>query len=204
LDFVGVTFCKYRFFQKWGNHPMIPADPFSIMLIKRGVNIMIKLDFYLVINRPLSGTFEFVTNMENMPQWASGIVKSQRITPECEVGATFRLTAKPPIGSPIISDYHFTEFERNQKFSATGMVGPIPFRETWLFESLGAGTRIHQHVKLTPNGLLRFFRPLLHFIFKVLIRLDLKRLKQVIETVGASRESDLPTGAKFQNGEFTR
>jgi len=165
---------------------------------------MIKLDLYLVINRTLSEAFEFVTNMENMPQWASGIIKSQRITPEHEVGATFRLTAKPPIGSPLISDYRFTEFERNQKFSATGMVGPIPFREIWLFESFGDDTRIHLHVELTPRGMLQYFQPLLHFMFKALIRSDLKRLKQVIETVGATRQSDSRTGAQFQNGEFTR
>lgn len=127
---------------------------------------MIKLDFYLVIGRSLSETFEFVTNMENMPQWASGIIQSQRITSEREVGATFRLTAKPPIGSPIISDYRFTEFERNQKFSAIGMVGPIPFRETWLFESFDDGTRIHPHIELMPRGLLQYFQPLLHFMFK--------------------------------------
>jgi uncharacterized membrane protein len=183
---------------------MIAAGSFSIMLVKRGVNIMIKLDFHLVINRPLSETFEFVRNMENMPQWASGIIKSQRITPEREAGATFRLTAKPPIGSPIASDLHFTEFERNQKFSATGMVGPIPFRETWLFESLGDGTRIHTHTELMPRGLLQYFQPLLHFMFKALIRSDLKRLKQVIETVGATSESGSRTGTKFQHGEFTR
>jgi uncharacterized membrane protein len=165
---------------------------------------MIKLDFYLVIDRPLSETFEFVTNMENMPQWASGIIESQRITPKRELGATFRLTAKPPIGSPILSNYHFTEFERNQKFSATGMVGPIPFRETSLFESLGDGTRIYHHVQLMPRGLLQYFQPLLHFIFKALIQSDLKRLKQVIETSGAAHESAAQMGAKFQNGEFTR
>lgn len=165
---------------------------------------MIKFDFYLVIDRPLSEAFEFVTNMENMPQWASGIIKSQRITPESEVGATFRLTAKPPIGSPIISDYRFTKFERNQKFSATGMVGPIPFRESWLFESFGDGTRIHPYIELMPRDMLQYFQPLLYFMFKALIRSDLKRLKQVIETVGATRESGSRTGAKFQNGEFTR
>jgi hypothetical protein len=165
---------------------------------------MIKLDFFLVINCPLTVAFEFVTNMENMPQWASGIIQSQRITPEHEVGATFRLTAKPPIGSPIVSDLHFTEFERNRKITAIGMVGPIPFREAWLFESFGDGTRIHTHTELMPRGLLRFLQPLLHFMFKALIRSDLKRLKQVIETVGATSESGSRTGTTFQNGEFTR
>jgi hypothetical protein len=183
---------------------MIPADSFSTMFVKRGVSIMIKLDFYLVIDRLLSGAFEFVTDMENMPQWASGIIKSQRITPKHEARATFRLTAKPPIGSSIISDLHFTEFERNQKFSAIGMVGPIPFRETWLFESLGDGTRIHTHTQLMPRGLLRFLQPLLHFMFQALIRSDLKRLKEVIEALGAMHESSSRTGTKFQNGEFTR
>jgi hypothetical protein len=84
------------------------------------------------------------------------------------------------------------------------MVGPIPFRETWLFESLGDGTRIHTHTELMPRGLLRFLQPLLHFMFQALIRSDLKRLKQVIETAGATRESDSRTGAQFQNGELTR
>lgn len=143
---------------------------------------MITLDLELVIHRPLDEVYEFITNMENMTLWAGGIIEAKQTTSgERGVGTLFRLTAKPPVGAPVISEYAITAFERNRIFAAKGEVGPIPFHETWVFEARGDETHIHPHIELQPQGLLKLLQPLLGVIFRKWITSDFSKLKRILE-----------------------
>jgi uncharacterized membrane protein len=143
---------------------------------------MIQVEHRMVIQSPLDQVFEYITNMENMPQWAGGIVAAVKITKGPKrAGTTFRLTAQPPIGATIVSDYAFTEYKVNTGFSAVGSVGPIPFNETWEFRPVPEGTEIHPLMRFEPRGMFRLAQPLLQLGFRRLIHSDMAKLKKVLE-----------------------
>ena len=149
---------------------------------------MIELKFQLTINRPLDEVFEYVSDMENLPQWGGGVIGAKRVTNgPIGVGTVFRLTAKPPVGPVAYSDYEYTEYERNRKYTAVGEVGPIPFTETWVFDSIPTGVSIHIQMWLKPGGFLKLLQPFLGLMFGVWIRSDFSKLKRVLEAKHAAQ-----------------
>jgi len=149
---------------------------------------MIELKFQLTINRPLDEVFGYASDTENLPQWGGGVVGVKRTTSgPIGVGTVFRLTAKPPVGPVVYSDYEYTEYERNRKYTGVGEVGPIPFTETWVFDSIPGGVGIHVQIWLKPGGFLKLLQPFLRLIFSVWIRSDFSKLKRVLEAKHAAQ-----------------
>jgi uncharacterized membrane protein len=78
---------------------------------------VIKLEGSIVINRPVDHVFDFMVDLENAPQWQTGVLGSQKITEGTfGVGTRFKENVKM-MGRPVEAVCEITEYEPKKKLA---------------------------------------------------------------------------------------
>jgi len=96
----------------------------------------------VAINRPIAQVFAFVANAETAPQWREDVVDVRRTTAgPIGVGTTYQ-ALRPHHSEPAASILEITEYEPNKKVSFENIAGPVQFRDSYAFQSVGESTRV--------------------------------------------------------------
>ena len=97
----------------------------------------------IVIDRPIDEVFAYVSNVENMPRWVSGVRRVKLMSKKIKAGARFSAEYVEGIRSSFI-DFSIAEFEPPVRFVAKSERGPFsfPFRGTFEFRSVPDGTEV--------------------------------------------------------------
>lgn len=99
---------------------------------------MITLEHGVLIDRPIQQVFGFVANVENNPQWQSGVL-DVRMSPDGPVGVgSVGVEVRRFMCWRIELTFEVTEYEENTKFSFKIPSGPMPVEGT---EALGSTWR---------------------------------------------------------------
>ncbi|HET9871460.1 MAG TPA: SRPBCC family protein [Propionibacteriaceae bacterium] len=133
------------------------------------------------IGRPVGDVFEFVTNVDNFPQWAGPAVEVSGLTGPPQEGDTFTLVQKF-LGRKFDSPCEVTSVESNRRFAyrSTG-ASPVPFTFTYAFEPSGAGTSVTMTAEGEPGSFFRLAGPLFEKAGKRQVKNDLETLKDMLE-----------------------
>lgn len=136
---------------------------------------MVQTTMIVAINRPVAQVFAFVADAETAPQWQSEIVEVRRITMGLiGVGATYQ-ALRTHLRERIASTLEITEYELNKKVSFESIAGPIQFRDSYIFQSIGDCTRVTYGFDLATRA-----RGARHVFSREAA--DLSNLKSVLET----------------------
>jgi uncharacterized membrane protein len=134
-----------------------------------------------VISRPVDEVFDYVANLENLPEWAAGVKTVSRTPPgPTHAGTVFTVTGYIA-GRALTVAYAITECEPNNTLSAIGKFAFLPFKETFTFQADGARTQVGLVTEMTPEGIASLMEPLWAFVLGKQIRGDNLRLKQRLE-----------------------
>jgi len=107
---------------------------------------MFKFEKSVFINRPQQEVFDFVTNLNNDSKWQSGIESVERTSDgPIGVGSTWGYKLKF-MGREIEADIELTSYDSPNQASVKSIGGPVPFENTYTFESKDGGTQ------MTLNG----------------------------------------------------
>jgi len=107
---------------------------------------MFKFEKSVFINRPQQEVFDFVTNLNNDSKWQSGIESVERTSDgPIGVGSTWGYKLKF-MGREIEADIELTSYDPPKQASVKSIGGPVPFENTYTFESKDGGTQ------MTLNG----------------------------------------------------
>jgi len=107
---------------------------------------MFKFEKSVFINRPQQEVFDFVTNLNNDSKWQSGIESVERTSDgPIGVGSTWGYKLKF-MGREIEADIELTSYDPPNQASVKSIGGPVPFENTYTFESKDGGTQ------MTLNG----------------------------------------------------
>ena len=147
---------------------------------------MVKVEHTVVIDRPVSEVFAYLTDLGNLPTWQSTLVEVDRKPGEdAAVGATVT-EVRDVFGRRVESRLEVTENERDRRFSLRTVSGPFPFRVAHTFEEADGGTRIRFVGEGEPRGLLRFSQGLVERNVREQTEADFATLKRILES-GPSR-----------------
>ena len=142
---------------------------------------MAKLEFSLVINRPVEQVFAFKVNFENDAQWSAASGQAQKTSEgPIGVGTTFRQVSSI-LGRQIENELEITEYEPNRKYTSRSKAGPFPFQARWIFEPVEGGTRVSVVIEAEPAGFFKLAEPILVSITKRQFQTDLENLKELME-----------------------
>lgn len=123
---------------------------------------MINVAVSIVINRPISDVFAFVANFENHPKWETDFQEVKRISSKPGgVGTTYQCVLKFP-GQTATSKFEITEYMLDQKIAYEGEVaGPAKPKGSFVFESVGDGTKVTALPRPEFRGLFRLLEPMI-------------------------------------------
>src|SRR5919199_311608 len=113
---------------------------------------MVRSAVVVAIDRPIEQVFAFVANAETAPRWREEIVDVRRTTTgPIGVGTTYQ-ALHTDLGERAASTLEITEYEPYRKVSFEGLMGPGRFRDSYAFQSVGAGTRVTYGFDLATPG----------------------------------------------------
>ncbi len=136
------------------------------------------------IERPVEKVFDYVTDLENLPEWAGPVVEVrdvQKAAPDqLREGDKFTAVAKF-LGRRFETPCEVTDHLANRQFSFRSTGGPVPQEFTYAFEPTLEGTRFTQSVEAEPGTFFRLTGPLFEAAGRRQINNDLATLKDLME-----------------------
>ena len=144
---------------------------------------MIKIEHSVTINRPLQEVYEFVVDIDNAPQWRSGVLEVHKNSPEIEVGA-IATEVLQFMGRRLETTYEITEYVPNRVFAFKTISGPIPMEGTSTFEEVGGATKISFVIQGEPSGVLKLAEAMVAQTARRQIKTDYANLKALLESRG--------------------
>ena len=139
----------------------------------------------IVIDRPIDEVFAYVSDVENMPRWVSGVRKVRLLSKKVKAGARFSAEYAEGMRNSAI-DFTIAAFEPPVRFAATTERGPFsfPFRGTFEFRSLGESTEVISNVETGEESVAT---RLANLLFGPLVRRSFqRRLQDELQTLKAS------------------
>jgi Polyketide cyclase / dehydrase and lipid transport len=145
----------------------------------------------VTITRPAGEVFAFLAELRNIPRWNYAIARTVPTSPgPARVGATYRQTCTIP--RPSEENLKITVFQPPTRLAVQGQIGPFQATTSYLLESVAAGTRLTNDVKLEPvSALLRPIGPLAAPRIKAAVARNLRTLKGLLES-GRPAAEDSP------------
>ena len=136
------------------------------------------------INRPIGEVYDYVANLENLPEWAGTAIEVRKDTPGPLVeGTTFTAVGKF-LGRRIETPFEVTAHEHNRRHSHKSTGGPFPTEWILTFEEVAGGTRVTEVAAGEPGGFFKLAGPLLERAVRRQFRTDLENLKDLLEAQG--------------------
>jgi len=143
---------------------------------------MIKIESSILFHRPVAEVFDYLSDFQNGTQWQTGLLGVGRIT-EGPIGVGTRFTSvRKAMGRKMESGIEFTAFELNKKFTIKSYSGSSPFKQSFLFEDTGEGTRVNTIFELELGGLMKVAEPLIAPGVRREMKADFDNLKEIIES----------------------
>lgn len=140
-----------------------------------------KLQFSIVINRPVEEVFAFLSNAENDSKWASGSVEVKKTSEgPVGVGTTWRSVGKF-LGQRMESELEVTEYEPNRKYASKVKAGPVPYEARVTFERVEGGTQVNIIFEGEPDSFFKMTEPLVLSMAKRQFESEFAHLKNLME-----------------------
>ena len=139
----------------------------------------------ILIDRPIDEVFAYVSNVENMPRWVSGVRRVKLLSEKVKAGAHFSAEYAQGMRSSAIS-FRIVEFEPPIRFVTKSERGPFsfPFRGTFEFRSVGDSTEVISDVDTGDESVAT---RLANIVFGPLVRRGFqKRLQDELQALKAS------------------
>ena len=145
---------------------------------------MAKVDFSIVINRPVEVVFEFMSNPENEKLFRSDLIESVKTSDgPMGVGTTTREASKF-MGMKIESTSEVTEYEPNKVITTKATSGPIPFTFKTTFAPVDAGTEVVTEFEGEIGGFFKVAESMVINKGMKQTKRDFAKLKDLLEAQG--------------------
>jgi uncharacterized membrane protein len=148
---------------------------------------MIRVEFPVEIERPVSEVFAYVTDPGRLAEWQTNVV-SVTVDPPGPLrrGSRLREVRRAPLGRTVESLVEVSEHERDRRFALRMLEGPLPIHGAHDFSPTASGTRIDFVAWGEPTGAMRVVQPVLRAALRRQFRADYDRLARVLEAGGTS------------------
>ena len=107
----------------------------------------------IIIERPIDEVFAYVSNVENMSRWVSGVHRVRLLSDKVKSGATFTADYAQGVRKAAI-DFKVVEFEPPVRFATKSERGQFsfPFRGTLGLRAVGDTTEVTNHIETGPES----------------------------------------------------
>ena len=141
---------------------------------------MIKVTSSVVINKPVADVFAYTTDPNTATKWQGGVEAVIPEGPQDVAGSKYTEVRKF-MGQDMKSTLQITLYEKNAKWGAKVLSGPVPYEVIQTFVVEGLGTRVTTDVQGEPKGFFKIAEGALQGQLKKSLDEDGQRLKKLLE-----------------------
>lgn len=138
-----------------------------------------RMEHTVVIQRPPSDVFAYLTDMSKLPEWQSSASEAS-VDGEMKLGARVR-EVRSLLGRRGESTLEVTAFEPERKFSLRVVSGPLPFEVRHTLTKQNGGTRLDWIGEADTSKFPRFAVRMVAGAVEAQFKADLERLKSLLE-----------------------
>ena len=143
---------------------------------------MAKVEANVVINRPVTEVFQFMSINENALQWQSSLLEV-RVTNDVTGPGRAWIDTIQFLGRRMETPFQLTDWQLNQKIAFQSTGGPIPMQGHYAFAPNGAGVQVTFLLTGEPGGFFKLAEPVLMQILQRQWQTNLANLKDVLEAM---------------------
>ncbi len=136
------------------------------------------------ISRPIDEVFDFVTNVDNMPRWVSGVSGARMISQVMEKGARYVIDYVTGWRSSEV-EIEVVDYDRPRLFANRASRGPFEYEGRMELASADGKTSVTNIIEDSPDSLAStiasvLFGPLLRNAHRRRMEKELEQLKNAI------------------------
>jgi uncharacterized membrane protein len=143
-----------------------------------------KINYSIVIHRPVDEVFAFVTDLRNERQWQPEIEAVHLPAEPLQTGSEFE-EERRTFGRRYTWRFRVTVLTPNREFSIATVRGTPVYTGSRLFEAVPGGTKLSEIGEVETRGLMKLFDPLFARLAQKPQNDAFHRLKRLLE-VGQS------------------
>lgn len=139
----------------------------------------------IIIERSIDEVFDFVSDVENMPRWVSGVSRVQLLSDKVKSGTRFSAEYAEGLRTSAIG-FKVVEFEPPVRFATKSERGPFsfPFKGTMELRSVATGTEVTNNIETGPESVAT---RLASILFGPILRRSIRRrLQDELQALRAS------------------
>lgn len=139
------------------------------------------VDEQITINRDRADVFAYQTAPENQTTISSAIAAYDGPPPAKGTRSTATIRA---VGRTFDVEMEVAEYEENERMVVRSVSSPVPFVNTYTWESVDGGTRfrIHQDVEDVPGFWGKLAIPVVTKLYTRSLRADMEAVKAILES----------------------
>ena len=144
---------------------------------------MLTVDESIVINRPRSEVWDFMSDPENVPVYSSNVVEYELVSGERdEVGRICKGAVKVAGRRLELTD-KLVEIETGRRGKLVSEDAPIPYTLELTYEDEGEGTKLSWHQDIgSLKGFFKFADPIVLKLYTRDVRSNLEKAKTILES----------------------
>jgi uncharacterized membrane protein len=137
-----------------------------------------------VIDRPRAVVADYAADPTNVPEWYVNIQSIEwKTTPPVAVGSRMAFVARF-LGRRIAYTYEVVELVPGERLVMRTAEGPFPMETTYTWQSVDASrTRMTLRNRGEPSGFSKIVAPMMEAAMRRATQNDLRRLKQILESL---------------------
>jgi uncharacterized membrane protein len=140
-----------------------------------------KLEYSIVINRPVEAVWAYMSDFANLPQWNTGTIETRLISePPVRKGSTY-IWVGQFLGRRMEVTSEVTEFEPNRAWAYKSISGPFASTARYSLEPVNGGTRVTISAEGDVGGFFKLAEPVMAAMTKRQLEGTLANLKDILE-----------------------
>jgi uncharacterized protein YndB with AHSA1/START domain len=140
---------------------------------------VIRVEVALEIERSPQEVFDYLADVDRVPEWQSSAVRSHADRP-LGLGAHIHETRRL-LGREAHTELQVSAFDPPSRLALRTINGPIKVDVDHRLEARGDGTLLHVVAEADPGSMLRLAKPVLERQAEREVRGDFNRLKELVE-----------------------
>ena len=141
---------------------------------------MIKVTSSVLINKPVAEVFAYTTDPDTGAKWQMGVDAVIPEGPPDVVGSKYTEVRKF-MGQEMKSTLELTLYEKDAKWGAKVVKGPVPYEAIQTFVAEDGGTRLTTEVQGEPKGFFKIAEGALQAQLQKSLDEDGQHLKEILE-----------------------
>lgn len=143
---------------------------------------MIRAEWSGTVDRPIEEVFAYIGDQTNTPAWQAGLIEVRRTT-EGPIGVGTKHTfVRTFMRRRMEADNEYVAYEPNKRIAFKTTSGPVRVEASYVFESVGDGTRVTSVVEMDASRFLSLAEPLIAAGLRREMKAASRVLKDLLES----------------------